>query len=159
MSDLTRNHLLPCERCGRPCDGFILHSFHHSESAVTVVQFCTYHCAAEYHKVTGFRVWRQEEKSSAVRGPTVIEPGLPLYRKEVQTLEESWLDFDKPLTSLVYPPKGKKVDKDYIRLGTLPCYYTVGKMSSRPLAFPTKREAEQVANLIPSSVIQKDAND
>jgi hypothetical protein len=70
-----------------------------------------------------------------------------------------WLDFDKPLTSLVYPPSGKKVSQDCIRLGTLPCYYTVGEMSSRPLMFPTKREAEQVANLIPSSVIQKDAND
>jgi hypothetical protein len=89
MSDLTRNHMLPCERCGRPCDAFTLHSWRKTGKAdIAVVQFCTYHCAAEYHKVTGFRVWRQEEKSSAVRGPTVIEPGLPLYRKEVQTLEE-----------------------------------------------------------------------
>jgi hypothetical protein len=70
-----------------------------------------------------------------------------------------WLDFDKPLTSLAYPPGGKRVSKSLIPLGNLPgVYYEVGEQTSKPLLFPTKSEAQKVADLIKNSVIQKEEN-
>jgi hypothetical protein len=70
-----------------------------------------------------------------------------------------WLDFDKPLTALIYPPPGKKPPKSSFPLGGLPdCYYETGNMNSKALKFPTKQEAQQVANLIQNATVQKDEN-
>jgi hypothetical protein len=69
-----------------------------------------------------------------------------------------WLDFDKPITSLAYPGTNK-IPKTFKPLGNLPgVFYEVGEMSSRPLMFPTKSEAEKVANLIPKAIVQKEEN-
>jgi hypothetical protein len=66
-----------------------------------------------------------------------------------------WLDWNKPLTSLCYPPPGKRVPKSYIPLGKLPdTYYTVGELGDVALPFCTKRDAEDVAKLIPNAIVQ-----
>jgi hypothetical protein len=68
-----------------------------------------------------------------------------------------WLDWNKPLTSLVYPPPGRKVPKGLIPLANLPdTYYTTGEVTSKPLAFPTRKDAQQVADLIKNASVQQD---
>ena len=70
-----------------------------------------------------------------------------------------WISYDKPLTGLHFPPKNKKPSKDSVQLGTLEgIYYTVGELGSRPLAFATRNAANEVARLIPNSVIEKEEN-
>jgi hypothetical protein len=94
MSDLTRNHMLPCERCGRPCDAFTLlaktvlagnveltSSIGWTFTIPVEARFCTFYCADAYHKTTGKRIYNP-------KGETIIPEGRPLHEKEYEKYVE-----------------------------------------------------------------------
>src|ERR1700723_5692 len=97
MSNLPRSHLIPCHRCSRPCDAFMLLAkeepkpefFDWLSSLFTdietrEVQFCTWYCASQYHKCTGNQIYDTKLE-------VVITQNKPLWEEEYGSWRESGL--------------------------------------------------------------------
>jgi hypothetical protein len=80
MSDLTRSTLIPCHRCGRPCDAFMLLA-EENPGWPRNLRFCTWYCADQYHKTTGNQIYNSKSE-------VVIAQNKPLYVEEQRKFEE-----------------------------------------------------------------------